>query len=430
MRWQLLKSFDKIWVIDLHGSLNRKEEAPGGAGDKNVFDIKPGVSILIGVRKGLGSDTLAKVYHTDIWGSRERKSEILFSSDLQSLACSQIVPESPHYMLIPWDYVTDREFRKGFSLEDAMPVHSNGIVTGGDRNFVANDQAVLRNRFGDGADIEPLSYRPFEQSFLLNDPSKLERDRSEVMDHYRLGDNIGLLTSKAFNDVDFAHAFVTKHPSEAIFLSGTSGSNAMNFPLWLHRKNDFEKSTPNLSPRLRSELAKILGRQPEAWEIFDYIYGVLHCPAYRRKYRQALSIAYPHIPYPASQDVFRDIGEKGEQLRRLHLMEEAAIGDAPYPYHGDGDDVVATGFPRFVNGRVLINKDQYFADVPQVAWAFQVGGYQPAQKWLKDRRGQALSWDDIGRYQKIVKVLAETDRLMRSIVLPIDGGLVAGTSTS
>lgn len=117
--------------------------------------------------------------------------------------------------------------------------------------------------------------------------------------------------------------------------------------------------------------------------------------------------------------MFRHVSDKGEQLRRLHLMDPAAIGDTPYPYEGEGDDVVASGYPKFEGGRVLINKDQSFANAPPVAWSFPIGGYLPAQKWLKDRRGRALSWDDVGHYQKILKILAETDRIMREIVLPI-----------
>ena len=155
-------------------------------------------------------------------------------------------------------------------------------------------------------------------------------------------------------------------------------------------------------------------------KVFDYLYGVLHAPNYRETFAEFLKIDFPRIPYPPSPKVFRHVSEKGEQLRRLHLMEPAAVGDAPYPYHGDGDDVVASGYPKFEDGRVHINPTQYFDAVPAVAWGFPIGGYLPAQKWLKDRRGRALSWDDIGHYQKIVKILGETDRIMREIVMPLD----------
>lgn len=153
--------------------------------------------------------------------------------------------------------------------------------------------------------------------------------------------------------------------------------------------------------------------------MFDYIYGVLHSPDYRRTFAEFLKIDFPRVPYPPSPEVFRHVSKKGEALRRLHLMEPAAIGDTPFPFHGEGDDIVASGFPKFEDGKVQINADQFFAGVPQVAWEFHIGGYQPAQKWLKDRRGRSLSYDDIGHYQKIVKILVETDRIMQEIELPL-----------
>ena len=170
---------------------------------------------------------------------------------------------------------------------------------------------------------------------------------------------------------------------------------------------------------------------------------MLHAPNYRETYAEFLKIDFPRIPYPKSPQVFRHVSKKGEALRRLHLMEASAIGETPYRYDGEGDDVVASGFPKWeksgtpdqvrgdegvsttldtneVVGRVFINAEQYFEDVPEIAWAFHIGGYQPAQKWLKDRRGRALSFEDIGHYQKIVKILIETDRIMKDIELPLD----------
>src|SRR5690606_25082125 len=100
------------------------------------------------------------------------------------------------------------------------------------------------------------------------------------------------------------------------------------------------------------------------------------------------------------------------------LGEGAAAPDSPSPSGADAPP--SSPLKGRGLGRVHINKDQYFAGVPEIAWGFPIGGYQPAQKWLKDRRGRALSWDDIGHYQKIVKILSETDRIMREIALPMD----------
>lgn len=147
---------------------------------------------------------------------------------------------------------------------------------------------------------------------------------------------------------------------------------------------------------------------------------MLHSRAYRETFAEFLKIDFPRIPYPPSPQVFAHVSETGEQLRRLHLMETSAIGDTPYTYEGEGDDVVASGYPKFEGGKVHINKDQHFAEVPAIAWGFHIGGYQPAQKWLKDRRGRSLSFDDITHYQRIIKILAETDRIMKQIELPLD----------
>ncbi|MCL2524304.1 MAG: hypothetical protein FWF17_06910, partial [Betaproteobacteria bacterium] len=157
--------------------------------------------------------------------------------------------------------------------------------------------------------------------------------------------------------------------------------------------------------------------RPDEIKVFDYIYGALYCPAYRQTYGEFLKIDFPRIPFPPSPEVFADVSAKGEALRRLHLMEDAAIGETPYPFHGEGDSVVDK--PRFAEGRVWINASQYFENVPVIAWDFPIGGYQPAQKWLKDRKGRALAWDDIRHYQKIIKILSETDRIMREIELPL-----------
>ena len=115
---------------------------------------------------------------------------------------------------------------------------------------------------------------------------------------------------------------------------------------------------------------------------------------------------------------FAHLAEKGGQLRRLHLMEDAAVGATPYPFKGEGAGAVVK--PMFTDeGKVFINPAQWFENVPRLAWEFHIGGYQPAQKWLKDRKGRTLSFDDVRHYQKIIKILAETDRFMGEITLDL-----------
>ena len=227
----------------------------------------------------------------------------------------------------------------------------------------------------------------------------------------------------------------------------------MNLPLYLYpepEKDEHEKGQSgmearmgdacrvNFEPKLYARIREVAGltgkpiapdgtdafrravgdARPDEVKVFDYIYGALHSPAYRARYAEFLKIGFPRIPFPASPASFRAISEQGEALRRLHLMEDATIGATPYPFHGDGDSVVDK--PRHESGQVWINANQYFDGVPAIAWEHHVGGYQPAQKWLKDRKGRALTYDDIRHYQRVIKILAETDRIMRTIEVPLD----------
>ena len=259
--------------------------------------------------------------------------------------------------------------------------------------------------------------------------------RGTVMRHYLEGENfdlttvskqrknIGLLVPKFIRDSKFAHTFITEHITEVIFLSGTTGSNAMNFPLYIYPDSDEldQNRRINFDEVLYSKLRNLAMHpeygEPDEVAVFDYIYGVLHCPAYRETYTEFLKTDFPRISYPSNPEAFWSIAEKGEQLRCLHLMEEDAIGDTPYPFKGEGNNKIEK--PKYEGGKVWVNKTQYFDDVPEVAWYFPIGGYQPAQKWLKDQKGATLGYEDVVHYQKIIRILSETDRIMKTIEMEI-----------
>jgi len=192
-----------------------------------------------------------------------------------------------------------------------------------------------------------------------------------------------------------------------------------------------EKTTPAFShPSTGGEFAPI--------DILDYIYAVLHSPTYREKYKEFLKIDFPRVPYPKDKDTFWQLVKLGGEIRQIHLLESPTVEKYITQYPIDGDNVVVK--PRFVPsplsispqgekvslleeglrevnvlGKVYINDTQYFDNVPEIAWNFYIGGYQPAQKWLKDRKERKLEFDDILHYQRIIVALSETDRLMKEI---------------
>jgi predicted helicase len=159
-------------------------------------------------------------------------------------------------------------------------------------------------------------------------------------------------------------------------------------------------------------------------DILDYIYAVLHSPSYREKYKEFLKIDFPKVPYPKDQKTFWQLVDLGKQIRELHLLESKQTENYITSYPEGGDNVVSRKMTKTsigyeatddTKGKVWINDSQYFHNVPLVAWEFYIGGYQPAQKWLKDRKERELSFEDILHYQKIIVALSETDRLMKEI---------------
>ncbi|HMO42262.1 MAG TPA: hypothetical protein PKB04_02835 [Phenylobacterium sp.] len=479
-----MRVFDKIHVIDLHGNTNKKERSPDGSADKNVFDIMQGVAIVVCSRRAGSSKQLAVIRHSELWGSRQSKNEALGSLCLGSEGWTTLTPSEPRFPLVPTDGKLSHAYSSGVAMDQLFITLGNGIVTKRDQlciqetaeqvwetmvAFRDEPEELVRKRYRIPADVRDwryewakadvaahmdpssiirINYRPFDERFILytgNARGFVGWPVKQVMSHYIQGPNLGFLVPKASRDAHFAHSFVTVRPSEAIFLSSTTGSNAMNMPLYFYPETSTQvdafapkQRTLNLDAKLYAGLCKAGGidpadqarpedefrthtgaARPSEVKLFDYIYGILHSPDYRAAYAEFLKIDFPRIPWPASPEVFRHVSEKGEALRRLHLMEPAALGETPYVFDGDGDDVVAAGYPKFTDGRVFINPNQRFEGVPEVAWNFFIGGYQPAQKWLKDRRGRVLSWDDIGHYQRIIKALAETDRVMKEIEFPL-----------
>lgn len=489
MRWHLLKSFDKVWVLDLHGNANKREVSSDGSADKNVFDIQQGVAIIIAMRSAGGSSDLADVLHGDLWGSRHSKVEALWNSGYKEACVERVVPQEPYYMLEPESGKGANSYSAGFTPSDLFNSQCTGIITARDDLAVDFDRATLiekidrfldtrkddatvRREFfgtksgrkyppGDSrgwklpmqraalrmADwqrgISQIQYRPLDKRSVVYLSEIVDWPRLEVMGDFTAFSNMALLTPRMTAD-DFSPLV-----SDLIISNKTGSRYDQTYFFPLYRNPSFvsaqsdafapQQRTLNLDPTLYAAICTAAGidpadqagpdddfraptgdARPSEVKVFDYIYGVLHAPNYRETYAEFLKIDFPRIPYPASPELFRAVSERGEALRRLHLMEPAAIGDTPYPFMGDGDDVVAAGYPKFDAGRVQINADQYFDAVPPVAWTFHIGGYQPAQKWLKDRRGRTLSYDDIGHYQRIVKILTETDRIMAEIDLPLD----------
>ena len=399
MRKSLMESFDKIYIVNLHGNSRIKETSPDGTKDENVFDIQQGVSINIFVKTSKGKK-LADVYYRDLYGKRENKYDFLNEHNLLNSDFQQLKPVDPYYFFIPKDFGAKRQYDKGFRVDELFNVNTSGIKTHNDDELVSF--AEFDTRYN-----EPYLYRPFDIRFINYDLSKVVRHRYSVMQHM-LKPNIALCTSRQQSTTDFQHVLVVNGLCDMCTISLQTRETTYCFPLYIYTNDN---KTPNLNPQIIREIENMVGETTTPESIFDYIYGVLHSPSYREKYREFLKIDFPRIPYPENKEKFEYYRKYGEQLRKLHLMIDGPQSEIMFPIAGDCmvEKIV------YDKERVYINKTQYFDNVPQVAWNFYIGGYQPAQKYLKDRKGRVLSVDEVKHYEKIITVLCETDRIMHEI---------------
>lgn len=416
MRWSLLKTFDKIFVLDLHGNSNRNEKCPDGSPDKNVFDIEQGVCINFFVKNGQKDpNELAKVYHFDLFGLRNDKYDYLNSNNAYSVNYSEITPKSPSYLFLPFNDELFSDYAQGFSVNELFMKSSNGIVTGRDSfciqnshegiknlisNFVSlpvndarqiydlgNDSSEWKVSFAQADIIESgidekkivkINYRPFENHYTyFTGKSKgfLCRPRSDVMSQYIFENkNIGLITTKSHRDLSFNHVFVTNIPSEAIFLSGTQSSNAHNFPLYTYSKNlnlltEDQKSLKkhNLNEIIINNLSKKIKLPFKEFEensnslnpvsIFDYVYAILHSRKYREKFNSLLSKDYPKIPYPKSEKIFFKLSIIGQRIRDLHLFNDESIDNLITSFPKSGSNLISCSYSVNEPGWEIINED-------------------------------------------------------------------------
>ncbi len=473
MRWHLLNSFNKIYILDLHGNAQRRETTPEGNLDRNVFDIRQGVAIIIAVKTHNKKEELAEVYHGDLWGTRENKYSTLTTSKIGKSVTKRISCVPPQYTFASKDYEMPDIYEKGFKLTDFMHVNITGIVTARDALVIDFTKQELRdkiNRFIDSSktddqarseffsdrkageyspgdtrgwklpyarsalqnadwvsDIKPITYRPFDIRSILYRPDMVDWGRFDKMAHLFRGQNIALIFSRQAvrQDAPPVNVFVTPNVfnNRGVY---TNRGISQAAPLYLYpNENSLDQTIQvNFDSKMYRDIQKLAHSAnhdtPNEVAVFDYIYGVLHCPAYRQIFAEFLKIDFPRIPWPTSPNEFWHVSTKGTKLRKLHLMDPAVVGQASYPLMGESNNVVDN--PHLKDGKIWINASQYFDNVPDNSWDFYICGYQPAQKWLKDRSGRTLGLEDVNHYQRIIKILAETDKIMRTINMALSEG--------
>lgn len=459
MRKHLLSTFDEITIIDLHGDI--RNESTGGRPDENVFDITQGVAISIMVKRGPSSSQPATVRYAELVGSRQDKYASLSTGSLSDPFFETIDASGPSYQFKPRTSTAAERYDSGISLKDLFVVFSSGVQTKRDKICVQHEKAALERILEDFRRLDPeelrvryalpkdgrdwtiakaksdvlrgdgkivsFMYKPFDFRFTYysgRTKGFVAYPRRDVMHHLVDKDNFALISNRQSVRDYFSFASVTDCiNNHGTFYLGNRGQDYC-FPLYQYpteqdletgRRHNFDSKVFKEIVRLGTDKAR--GLIPSEVDVFDYVYGVLHAPTYRQAYAEFLRADFPKIPWPTDALEFWHLVEKGRELRELHLMRSSIVGGVCCPFEGEGDAEVRE--VEFKGEAVWINSGQRFEKVPLVAWDAWVGGYQPAQKWLKDRVGRRLSFEEIVHYQKVISVLAETDRIMRSIELDL-----------
>ncbi len=443
VRWSMLKSFDKIYIINLHGSTMKGETANGDIADESVFNITIGTSINIFVKtKDKKKGVLADVYYADVYGKKEDKFRYLLNNTLETIDFKKLDFIKPYYLFVPKNEDGLGGYNKYFRINDLMKIGQVGMVTSNDHFTVASNEQEMRERINeflnltddDAAtqfkikrDIEVrirkdlntnkykfinVSYRLFDNkvtAYTGKSDGFHSRPRTDLMRHFLDKDNIGLCVLRQYKVGDtYQHVFVANQMIESGYVSNKTSESTYEFPLYLYSDDEM---IPNFNDKILDKIKDKAGDvSPE--QIFDYVYGVLHSPKYREEFNEFLKFDFPRIPYPKNAEMFNYFASYGNQLRQLHLMQNVIVNPKWATMDTTGTNEVTEC--NYRQGRVYINKEQYFDNVPEDAWDFKIGSYQPAQQWLKDRK-RPLDWKDMSHYQKIITVLMETKRIMEEI---------------
>jgi hypothetical protein len=464
MRRSLMNSFNEIYLLDLHGSSLKKEKCPDGSKDENVFDIRQGVAIMLMIKKkGLKK----KISHAELWGLREKKYEWLLQNDLKKTKWKKLQPKKELYLFVSRDEKLFQSYYKFHKVTDIFPISSVGIVTARDKFVIDFDKETLRRRIRTFRDerisddmvrrtfklkdnrdwkmvekrrkiiadeeweqkIIEFYYRPFDLRWIFYHKEAIDFGRHDVMQHMIRPDNLGLIVPRRVEiHGAYHHSICTSQIIDHVALSFKTIDYL--FPLYLYpppeEKNHqheivcenlsaYDRKVPNLSPELVEQLRKQFGKQPTPEDIFSYIYAVLYSSVYRKKYAEFLKSDFPRVPFAPSNDLFTKLAALGNQLVDMHLLKSPELESPIARFREEGPHRVEKLRYDEREQRVYVNKAQYFDGVEKSVWEYHIGGYQVAEKWLKDRKERVLTLEEIKHYCRVITALKRTIEIQTEI---------------
>lgn len=464
MRNALMRDFDAIYILNLHGNSNIGETMPDGRPDKNVFDIKAGVAITFFIRKNGGNDTCDLYYAAIKSSSQKDKWRQVVEADLSIFKKLDVAGFNQKFGATRWQNRFDEKislfvpsndnigaqitsYGDFWGMKDIFQIVAGSIKTDRDPLVIDFDSDELKtrmqtafsgnydNKFREDYDtknsssyslldrltkqkfdensIRKIVYRPFDRRAIYYKDGFTSRPAFNVMRHMLDGDNIGLQFSRLVPLEEFSECFVSSSLSD-IHLVGGQTYVAPVYE-YLETKNEPEQRE-NFKPSFRKWIDSKYATSFTPEQIMGYIYAVLHSRVYRARYIELLKLDYPRIPFVDDRAEFEAISALGWDLIQTHLMKTVPSG-IQIPLKGKGDGIVTKVEYHPQSKRLSINEQQYFDNVPPDAWAFKIGGYDVLDKYLKERKKAArpLTLDEITHIPKVVNILVWTSQQMQKI---------------
>lgn len=474
MRYNLLKTFDEIRILNLHGSAKRDDAQQFVKKDQNVFDIKQGVAISFLIKNNSKEQKTdnAKVFYNQIFGTREKKYAYLQENYISSIKWKKVKPELEFYSFIPKKGLVNKKYPSWIKITDIFEKSSTAIETARDSLAFGFSKEELVNKINqlidpDFSDEElknllkikdtphwtvsearnnirkdknwidyicDCSYRPFDNRPIFNSKDILHRPRTEIMRNFENKENIALLCTRQLSAAEFHHVFCTNIISERCVLSTKTKEGTYCCPLYvysqqgrkiLNLKTEFIKKLSNslnliLVDSNKGDLKKTFG----PYDIFAYIYAILHSQTYRTNNFEMLRFDFPRIPVPPSLKFFKQIKDLGDQLIKLHLnFESLKTTKGQFPKSGSNKIEtikVIQNSKQKSSVNIIINykndkPNQFFSDIPKNILEFKIGSYRVLEKWLKERKNRKLSFQELSTFQKIITSISKTIEIMDKI---------------
>ncbi len=471
MRYSLMQSFDKIYILNLHGDTRKKEKAPDGSKDDNIFDIMQGVSINIFIKQNSKVKN-TKIYYHDLYGKRKDKYEFLYENDLNSIKWTLVKNNEPFYLFLPQNNDLLEEYNKGISVKDMFMLSGVGICSKRDNIVFHNKKENLMQLLKDfntktkdelykiydiGEDsrdwkldsaikavnkncdnlenfIKKCHYRPFDKKwtyYIENSKAFMAYPVYDIFEHFLENENIGLICNRTVSLQTFNHNFITQYIADLHILE-TGNASAYIFPLYLYpttrSKKFLKKENPNFNEEnftskienfkesFRAFIDNLYKEKFSPEDILGYIYAVLFHKIYREKYLDFLKIDFPKIPFTKDKNTFKNLSKLGLKLINLHLLKndelDFNVGEALFKDIKNKNFKIQKIKYNKDTKELFINESLYFNKVSPEIYEFKIGGYAVLDKYLKSHKEEDI---DHKHFTLIIQTLDETLKIQDEI---------------